>query len=94
VLGQLAQQSMVPQNQSIFILYWLSSYGSRTVLGWSPQHPPPLLSYCVGTIGTKPLSPPYSAGGYSHPPLPWQGESTHSDDLVILVGLVAQHAVG
>ncbi len=34
------------QAVSIFTLYWLSSHGSCTVLGWWAQHPPPFC--CTG----------------------------------------------
>jgi hypothetical protein len=97
VLGQLAQQSLVLWNQSSISFYTVLTLILRQphCVGLIGLTPPFLLSYCVGPIGPTPPPPPHSAGG-TQPPAPFPGrvDGARLDNFIILVGPIAQHAVG
>jgi hypothetical protein len=77
-----------------FILYWLSSYGSCTVLGWSACTQPPSCHTVMGRLAQHRPHPLTQQGDTAHAPFSGRGEGACSDNFVILVGPIAQHAVG
>ncbi len=93
--SEQAQQSLVLQNQST-----VSFYIVLTLILWQ--------AYCVGTISPTRLPchtvlgrrvqhclyPLLSSGHSPHPPSLAAAGGTHSDKFVIIVGPIAQHAVG